>query len=446
MDASKRKESEEMGRASVYTLGCRLNRAETDLIADSLRGAGFSVVGWGEPAELLVINGCVVTSEAGRKTRRAVRTARRANPNAFVVLAGCAAESAAGELPGDLPVDLVLPNTAKTAIVRHLPDPLRPSRAGAPQVIAPEPREEGFAESATGFPGGRTRASVKIQEGCDFCCTYCIVPHVRGAPRSRDRADVLREVSELVEAGGRELVLTGVHTSLYQSAAGGLTELIDAILSLGEGFRVRVSSLEPGPEIEPLIERMACEPRICRFLHLPVQHADDGVLERMGRRTGFAEFAQLVTRAAEAVPGICLGTDVIVGFPGEDERAFNICRRRLAELPLGLMHVFPFSPRPGTAAAGFAARPDKSTVDRRRREMLDLAEARAAAFARSQVGCEVRVLTEECSEAEGAEGWSGNYLRVRLDEAGLRTNRLVDARVTEVGDGRVVRGRALKIG
>ncbi|MFW5803300.1 MAG: tRNA (N(6)-L-threonylcarbamoyladenosine(37)-C(2))-methylthiotransferase MtaB [Verrucomicrobiota bacterium] len=430
--------------ASIHTLGCRLNRADSDLIADSLRRAGFCVVDWGEPADLVVINGCVVTSEADRKTRRAARAARRANPDAFVVLAGCAAESAAGDVPVDLPVDLVLPNVAKSAIAHHLPALLRRSVACAPRVIAAEPRAEAFVESGTAFPRGRTRANVKIQEGCDFCCTYCIVPHVRGAPRSRDRADVLREVSELVEMGVQELVLTGVHTSLYQSSAGGLTELIDAILSLDQGVRVRVSSLEPGPEIEPLIERMASEPRICRFLHLPVQHADDGVLERMGRRTGFAEFAQLVTRAAEAVPGICLGTDLIVGFPGEDERAFETCRKRIAGLPLGLMHVFPFSPRPGTPAATFAARPSKAVVDERRREMLNLAEAKAADFARSQVGCEVRVLIEKSSTSEGSEGWSGNYLRVRLDEAWVRSNRLIDVRVTDVLDGRVVRGRALK--
>ena len=356
--------------------------------------------------------------------------------------AGRAGGAAAQEAPESLPVDLVLPNSVKTRLPSYLPSPLA-RVADGPVVVAGTGEQGVFTEPATAFPTGRTRANLKIQEGCDFFCAYCIVPHVRGAPRSRERSDVLREAEALVSADARELVLTGVHTSLYRSPRGGLTELLDAILALGEGFRVRVSSLEPGPEIPALVERMASVPRICPFLHLPVQHADDGVLQRMRRRTGFAEFADLVGTAVERIPGVCIGTDVMVGFPGEDEGAFETCLERLAGLPLGLMHVFPFSPRPGTVAAEFAHRPDGVVVERRRQRMLELAREKAEAFVASQIGRTVEVLTERRTADLGAEGWSGNYLRVRFEGGEVPPNRLVRCRLTRAGEGRVAQGVVL---
>lgn len=429
-----------MPRASLHTLGCRLNQAEEALIAGDLAAHGYEIVPWGDPADVVVVNSCVVTATAGQKSRQAVRAARRAHPEALVVVAGCAAHVSGHETLGDIGADLIIPNSAKTHLSELLPIGL--VRNASPCAIDSQTVEAPvFAEPGVGLHLHRTRAAVKVQEGCDCACTYCIVPATRGMPRSRRWEDVLRDARAQVEAGVRELVLTGVHTARYNDHGRRLPELVRTLLELGDGFRIRLSSLEPGPGVEDLVELVAQTPRICRFLHLPAQHLDDTVLRAMGRPYTAGEFAEFANHAVSRIPGLCFGTDLIVGFPGETEAEFERCLARLAALPVGLVHTFRFSPRPGTPAADLSGRPPGDVVAERLRRVAEVVAARVAQFAKRHRGDIVTVLTEGGGQPDDLEGWSDNYLRVRFAAPGADPiRRLVRVRLGPYLGGRRLRG------
>ncbi len=431
-----------MPTAAIYTLGCRLNQADAALLADSLRAAGFALVRWGEAADLLVVNSCTVTASAAQKTRQAARAARRAHPQAFVALVGCEANIDRSGWPAAAGVDLVVANPDKLSLVERLPAWLGGAGGERRAAVAVAVEGEGFVQAGAGHYPHSTRANLKIQEGCDGRCTYCVVPRARGPARSRDWDDSLREAAELRRRGHREIVLTGVNIMLYESAGRRLPELLVALLRLGPDFRLRLGSTEPCAELPRLIELMAGEPRLCRFLHLPIQHGEDGMLAAMGRPYRVAEFAAAVGQAVVAVPGLCLGSDVIVGFPGETEAVFEQCAATLAGLPLAYLHVFRYSPRPGTPAARLAGQVAAELARERHRRLTEVGRKLAGAFAESQVGKRLEVLTENRNAGGNREGWSDNYLRVEIvDSAALPANALVEVQVEQVVEARHVRGR-----
>lgn len=434
-----------MKTASIHTLGCRLNQADTALMVDDLQRAGFHVVAWPHPVDLLVVNSCTVTAAAGRKTRQAVRAARRANPDAFIVLAGCNANIEPHRWLRESVVDLIVPNPVKTGLSRVLPHPLR--RSATPRLVtAPQPPHEPlFTEEGSGQYPDRTRANLKIQVGCDFHCSYCIVPYARGAPRSRAWDDILREARELQARGHRELVLTGVNLACYRDHERTLSDLLAALLDSNDGFRVRVSSLEPCAELARVVEVMKQSPRVCRFLHLPLQYGEDTILRAMNRRYSMSEYTEMAGAAAAAVDGLCLGTDAIVGFPGETDATFRQCVAAVEKLPLAYLHVFRFSPRQGTPAATMPDRVDTRTAAQRHRHLKHVGTRKAEAFAQSQIGRQLDVLLESRNRDGCWEGWSDNYLRVAIPDTGQRldANMMVTVCVDEVVGGRRVRGRAV---
>ncbi len=412
-----------MRTASIYTLGCRLNQADSALVAGELSASGYEIMPWGKATDLVVINGCTVTGVASQKTRQAVRAARKRLPNAFIVLMGCEATVAK---PDKYPeANLIVPNPRSDAIPNLI-------QAKIKQALPAKPVDD-FTLDGVGLYEERTRANLKIQEGCDFYCTYCIVPHTRGPARSRDFDDVLREASALVARGHRELVLAGVNITTYSSHGADLADLIQALLAIDDGFRIRLGSAEPGPIVPKVVDLMASEPRLCSFLHLPLQYGEDGILAKMGRHYDTSEYASLVRGAFDKIPGLCLGTDVIVGFPGETEESFSSCRTYLESLPFGLMHIFTYSIRPGTPAATMPGRPTGDVSATRSATLLDLAQAKAEAFAKSQVGKRLVVLTEE---TDPVSGWSDNYLHVTLPGNALERNTLVTANIVEATGGR----------
>lgn len=417
-------------RVAIQTLGCRLNQADSALIAADFTAHGYAVVPWGEAAEVAVVNSCAVTGVATQKSRHAVSFARRLNPGAFVVLCGCAAmDEKALDCPPELQPDLVVPNPKPPSIAALLPEDPRHCADGVCRHCGSTPLADGFVIVGTGEYPLHNRAYIKIQEGCNFRCTYCIVPQTRGEPCSRDLDDILREAETLLQRGHRELVLTGVNIATYHNRGADLTALIGRLLRLSPHFRVRLGSTEPGPVLDRLIELMKCERRLCRFLHLPVQYGADAILERMGRHYSCRKYADTVMRAVEQIPGVCIGTDLMVGFPGETDELFMECRRFVEEMPFGLMHIFSYSPRPGTPAALWP-RPPAPAVEQREKAMLALARAKADAFAASQVGTEVSVLIEKDNC-----GWSDNYLKVCLEpQPPLAPNTLCECRL-EAADG-----------
>ena len=393
---------------SIHTLGCRLNQADSATVAGDLTAHGYQSVPWGEPSDIVIINSCAVTGIASQKSRQAVRAARKRLPNAFVVLMGC--EATVADVEKYPEVDLIVPNPKPAPLSKLLGDKIM--RQSKPLFPAPGDACEDFFSPGVSLYDERTRANLKIQEGCDFFCTYCIVPHTRGPARSRNLQDLLREASELIDRGHREIVLTGVNITTYDNSGCNLADVIERILLLGDGFRIRLGSAEPGPVVKQVIDLMAREPRLCRFLHLPVQYGEDSILKQMGRHYNAAEFERIAMLAAEKIPGVCLGTDVIVGFPGETDETFAACKSFLSRLPFGLMHVFTYSPRPGTPAATMPGRPPKHVAEERSSELLELAVEKAEAFAKSQVGKSLDVLVEE---ENPPSGWSDNYLHVTLE-------------------------------
>ncbi len=423
---------------AIYTSGCRLNQADTALLADALQARGYEALSWGAVADLLIINSCAVTGIASRKNRQAVRAARRLAPDAYIVLLGCDAVAESAFWADSPDVDLVISNPKPDFFPDLLPSPLRRSGKASPQLIKTVRLPESFTLSGTGFYPERTRANLKIQEGCDFFCSYCIVPFTRGPARSRQLDDILREAEELLERGHRELVLAGVNIACYQNSSCDLPGLIEKLLSLGDDFRIRLGSTEPGICLDRLVDIMAARPqRICRFLHLPAQYGEDSVLRRMKRHYDCSTYERSVMHALERIPGLCLGTDIIVGFPGESEENFQSCRAFIKRIPFGLLHVFPYSPRPGTPAAAMSDRPDANDTKSRSADLRALAAQKYAAFADTQIGQTLPVLLETGSPSP--QGWSDNYLKVRIcTKSDLQPNTLVFPTITARKANRIV--------
>lgn len=395
-------------RVAIRTLGCKVNQVESEQISASLLAAGFKLTR-DEDADVVVVNTCTVTADADTKARKLIRRELRRPGEPLVVVTGClaAVDSEALEALGER----VITAADKASVARRVAE----SQGIALRSARPGNRAgEGF----------HTRAMVKIQDGCDSFCTYCIVPAARGLPRSVALPDVLAEVEGLLDAGVREIVLTGVNLGRYESSGTRLADLIAAVGEIGPQ-RIRLSSIEPLDLTDDLLDTLADTPAIAPHLHVPLQSGSDRVLRMMGRRYSVAEYAQRLEAARDALPGLAVTTDVIAGFPGErDEDA----RETLAccdALGFCRLHVFRFSARATTPAASQAEQVPPDVRARRAAELRALDRALRERFARSRVGGNADVLVEQV--APGAEpsispapalGTSGDYLKVRI--AGVR--------------------------
>ena len=415
-----------MPRATFTSLGCRLNHTEAATWAGQFADKGYTIVPWGEPAEVAVINTCSVTHRAEAHCRNTVRRALRHSPDAFVVVAGCYAQSgldALREIPG---VDLIVGTEFKDTFADYLD---RPRKLPEPVVLhsARITREE-FEVPSTGRYDA-TRANLKVQDGCDFFCSFCIIPYTRGRERSRRFDDLLREAGELAEAGYRELVLTGVNIGRYRSGGRTLADVADHLEEIPGVERIRITSIEPTTVEERLLRGMAKGGKLCRYLHLPAQSGDDAVLEGMGRRYTAGEYREFAERAAETVPGLGLGTDVIVGFPGETDAAFDRTRRWLADLPFAYYHVFSYSPRAGTKAAGQPGHLPPEVIAERSRTLREDSDRRRREFAAAHVGETVEVLFEQRDRAGRWTGLTDSYLRVGVVSSEPLANELRRVRI-----------------
>ncbi len=411
---------------NVYlcSLGCRLNESEVETMACQFTAAGHVVVAGIAQAEVCIVNTCAVTTKAERKSRHRVRALARANSEARIAVTGCYATLSprrCAVLPG---VAWVISNAEKGRAV---------------EVVAPS------SPSPCGEGGGRvapsrTRAFVKVQDGCDNRCTYCIVCLLRGPARSRPVGNVVAEVQALVEDGCQEAVLTGVNLGSYGRDLGvsnGLYMLVETLLAHTDLPRLRLSSLEPWNLDEDFF-RLWENPRLCHQLHLPLQAGCGETLRRMGRRVTTGEFAWLVETARAAVPDMAVTTDVIVGFPGEDEAAFRASYDFVAAMEFARLHVFPYSPRPGTAASRL---PDQVVCQVRRaraRAMRELGAEQAFFFRQRFVGREMMVLWERRRPDGLWTGLTDNYLRVVVCAEGNLHNRLTATRLLATQDGCLV--------
>jgi threonylcarbamoyladenosine tRNA methylthiotransferase MtaB len=385
-------------RVFLTSVGCKLNQSEVESWARHLAAFGCEVVADPAGADLIVVNTCTVTHVAAGKSRQLVRHCHRANPQAQIMVTGCYAEMSPAEassLPG---VSLVLGTAGKEHLVETMAE-----RLGLQRVQ--EPRGGPF------IPPRHTRAWVKIQDGCDNACTYCIVHIARGRQRSRPLPDVLAEILARQAEGYQEMVLTGVHIGAYGRDHGTtLAALIEAILAQTQFRRLRLTSIEPWDVTDELIALWE-NPRLCRHLHLPLQSGCDATLLRMNRRYTTAHYHDLVRRAREAIPDLAVTTDVIVGFPGEDESEFAASAAFVAAMGFSRIHVFPFSARPGTVAADLPNGVPPQTKGERMAQMLGIARQGATAFHRRFLGRTMDVLWES-AKAGRWSGLTGNYIRV----------------------------------
>ena len=443
-------------RVAVSNLGCRVNRVELDAIAGELVAAGCELVDE-ESADLVVVNTCAVTGEAEAKARKAVRHAAGLPGHPIVVATGCAASLFADELAAlaeNVEVEPEKDRVAIRALSHFLPDDLshfaagagvgartnagergavnqsdasgNPSSASAAGGVAPSPLAaldigESVAPGHAITPTGRMRPGLKVQDGCDHRCTYCIVWKARGRARSLDAADVVSQVRALVSEGAREVVLTGIDLGRYESQGLDLAGLLDRVLDQTEVGRVRLSSVEPAGVTDELLRVMAAsDGRVAEFLHVPLQAGCDETLRRMGRPYTVAEYRAIVDRAREAVPHLALACDLIVGFPGETDEDFATSLETCREIGFAKMHVFRYSKRPGTPAADMSDQVAPEVMVERSRAMREMAAASRRAYAESLVGTSQLVLIERADsgvtgglvEAHVGPGYTGELVRM----------------------------------
>ena len=399
----------ELRPARIITLGCRLNQADSALLTDRLLKMGYFVQhdAAATAPELVIINSCAVTAAAAAKSRQAARKLQTLYPAARIVFTGCAAEVDAENTANE--TWLKLGNVQK----RDLADIF----AGNSDVKIIRSRDitaENFAEKAQGLFPHRTRAFIKIQEGCDNFCTYCIVPYTRGPSRSRKFDEVIADCRQAIESGAPEIVLTGVNTCNYLDDGKDLCRVIETLCEIIPGaWRVRLSSTEPALDNLALLETMAKYPgKVCRFLHLALQHGCDTVLERMNRHYTTQDFELFVNTARRLIPDIHLGTDIIAGFPGESDEEFARSYEFVKKMQFANLHVFSYSKRTGTPAAAMKNQvPDK--IKKIRHQQLEaLGKIMKDEFAASLRGKTLPVIFETVDKNNTAHGWSDNYVAV----------------------------------
>jgi threonylcarbamoyladenosine tRNA methylthiotransferase MtaB len=397
---------------ALDTVGCKLNQAESQLFARQFAQKGYRLVPANSGADAYILNTCTVTHTSDGKCRQRLSQARRRNPDALVVAIGCYVERARRDLARLEGVDLVFDNSQKTDLVARL--------------------EEGGYLSPPSVPAAtkanfRTRAFVRVQDGCNNFCTYCIVPLVRGREQSLPADGVISEIKQRVAEGDKEVVLTGTEIGAYNCEGVGLSGLLKRILKETEIDRLRLSSLQP-QEITPELLGLWSDERLCRHFHLSLQSGSDAVLKRMGRRYSAADYKRAVAQIRKAVPGVAITTDIIVGFPGESDGEFGESYNLAKQMQFARIHVFPYSPRPGTKASAMPNHVEDKVKQERSRKMLALGRACVRNFRKRFVGRTVMVLWEK----QVCGVWSGltdNYIRVFTKSDKDLTNQLVPVKL-----------------
>jgi threonylcarbamoyladenosine tRNA methylthiotransferase MtaB len=403
-----------IAKVGIQTIGCKLNQAESESLARRFLEAGYQIVSPEVNPDLYLLNTCTVTHVADRKCRHLLRLTHRQNPKALIVVTGCYAQRAGQELSQIEGVTLIVGNEDKEQLLDII---------GA-RIVGLSPSSE-----PSPWPQFRTRALVKIQDGCSKPCSYCIVPRVRGRERDVPQQQILAEVEARVAEGYKEVILTGTTIGGYKGD-GGLGGLVSRVLSQTGVQRLRLSSLQP-QDLSPSFIQLWNESRLCRHLHLPLQSGCDTVLQRMRRSYSTADYERAVTMARELIPELAVTTDIMVGFPAESDEEFETSYRFCERIGFAGLHIFPYSARPGTVAARMAHKVQPETKKKRSQRMLHLAQKSAQSFRRSFLGRSLTVLWEE----EKGDGiWSGlsdNYIRVFSKSEEQLRNRLLSVRLTQ---------------
>lgn len=439
---------------AATTLGCKVNQAETDSMLDMLSAAGADIVDFEEKADIYIVNTCSVTNIADKKSRQMLHRAKKRNPESIVIAAGCYVQSAKELLEQDESVDIVISNNKKKDITDIVNDYINvrkneggdaPADGEKKEYFVDISKETEYEEMGGHVPVGHTRAYVKIQDGCNQFCSYCIIPYVRGRIRSRSEEAVIAEVTELAESGIKEVVLTGIHISSYgkdKNNEGALIDLIDAISKIKGIKRIRLGSLEPGIITEDFVRRVSANKKVCPHFHLSLQSGCNTILKRMNRKYTREQYFEKCEMLREAYDAPALTTDVIVGFPGETDEEFEETVQYLTELNLYEMHIFKYSPRKGTVAAAMKDQVSPEVKNKRSDVLLELAERGKKAYEAKYEGAELEVLVEEVLHREDGtylRGHTERYMDILIKAGDIPmpesfVNSFVYARYTQNGD------------
>jgi len=404
-----------MTRIAFYTLGCKLNYAESSALQELFSQAGYTVVPFGTPADVVIINTCTVTETADAECRKIIRRALRSSPGAFVAVTGCYAQRAPEEIAAIPGVSAIFGNQEKARIV-ELVEQLRRQPATAPHVLVSPFHAPCFNPARSADQDSRTRAFLKIQDGCSYRCSFCTIPAVRGPSRSLPFEELPRHLRALEAAGYREVVLTGINLGDYRSPTGErLVDVLALIERLQPRFRVRLSSIEPNLLSEELIRLVARSSVICPHFHVPLQSGSPAILRRMRRRYTVELYRQRILLLKEYIPDCAIGTDVLTGFPGETEEHFAETYQLLESLPISYIHAFTYSEREGTPAASMPEVVPPPVRKARTNRLRALSERKRTEFYRSQLST-VRTVIPEQYDAERSRwtGWTENYVRVSI--------------------------------
>lgn len=401
----------EQHTASIKTVGCRLNQAESAQIRAQLESAGYQIVPFGQPADLTVVHSCAVTTTAESKCAGYARAAKKASPQGYVVIAGCAAEISGEYLLKRSGADLLAGQEDKFRI---------------PELILAQSQQPHSAKATSPAPRfDTTRALLKVQDGCDFRCAYCVVPDARGNPVSRPMPAVLAEAERMARDGFREVVVTGANLGVYRDGDLTLIDLLRRIEQVGSIDRIRLSSIECSTVEREVVDFMADSDKLCHYLHLPLQTGDDSLLQHMGRRYSVRTYRELIEYAVERLGSPGLGSDILVGLPGEDEQAFGRTVALVETLPFSNLHVFSYSRRPGTRAARMPAQVPHAVKRERSAIVRQLAAKKKEEFAARCVGTPVSVLIERMSGRNTGKGWTGEYVQAMISKPGVHVNDIV---------------------
>ncbi|MEZ4701383.1 MAG: tRNA (N(6)-L-threonylcarbamoyladenosine(37)-C(2))-methylthiotransferase MtaB [Rhodothermales bacterium] len=432
-----------MARVTFYTLGCKLNFAETGALQDAFAERGFAPVAFGEPADVTVVNTCTVTDEADRKCRQVIRRALRANPETFVIVTGCYAQLQPDTIAAIPGVDAVLGAGEKFRLF----DVLSSFEKGETSQIHVSCIDDIEVFGPAYNAGERTRAFLKIQDGCDYACAFCTIPLARGRSRSQSIEATVEQAHAIAGRGFREIVLSGVNIGLFGADSGeDLLDLLRRLDAVDGIARYRISSIEPNLLTDAIIDFVAASRAFQPHFHLPLQSGDDEVLGRMRRRYRRSVYTERVERIKAAMPHAGIGADVIVGFPAETDAHFETTAQYLTDLPVSYLHVFTYSERPNTVAVDRLERIGETPVPvptrtRRNRRLRLLSEKKRQAFYREHLGQRRPVLWEHARHGGLVHGFTDNYIRVEAPHTSGRDDRIEDVLLSAIGEnGHVVAG------
>jgi threonylcarbamoyladenosine tRNA methylthiotransferase MtaB len=426
-----------MPTVAFYTLGCKVNFYDTEAIWQLFKNEGYEQVDFEATADVYLINTCTVTNTGDKKSRQIIRRAVRRNPDAVIAVTGCYAQTSPAEIMAIEGVDLVIGTQDREKIMSFV-DQIQGDRKPV-NAVRNIMKTRDFEELDVPDFSERTRAFLKIQEGCNNFCTFCIIPWSRGLSRSRAPQSVLEQAKQLVASGYKEIVLTGIHTGGYGDDMENynLTSLLWDLDKIEGLERIRISSIEASQIDDAMIDVLNRSTKMCRHLHIPLQAGEDSVLKRMRRKYTTAEFAAKIKRLHEAMPGVAITTDVIVGFPGETEEMFENGFRFMEDLKFAEMHVFPYSKRTGTPAARMDEQVEDEIKNERVHKLIDLSEKMQLAYAKQYVGQVLDVIPER--DYKGAPGtglvmgYTDNYIQVVFNGTEALIGKLCRVKITEAG-------------